>query len=49
MAEATSILNPKVQRERIVLRPPSEEFDEDVGGRLRFKVINPKFLLKYED
>jgi RNA ligase (TIGR02306 family) len=48
-SEGTSVLNPQVQREGIVLRPPVEEHDEDVGGRLSFKVINPKFLLKYDE
>ena len=38
-----------VQREGIVMRPLAEEYDPDVGGRLSFKVINPKFLLKYDD
>ena len=45
----TSILNSKVQREGIVLRPLSEVFDQDVGGRLSFKVINPQFLLKFDE
>jgi len=49
MAEGTSVLNPKVQREGIVLRPPAEEFDETLGGRLSFKAINPRFLLKYDE
>ncbi|HEX4612063.1 MAG TPA: RNA ligase (ATP) [Urbifossiella sp.] len=48
-AEGTSVLNPAIQREGIVLRPVAEEFDPDVGGRLSFKVINPKFLLKYDE
>jgi hypothetical protein len=48
-AEGTSVLNPKVQREGVVLRPLSEEYDEDIGGRLSFKAINPKFLLKYDE
>ncbi len=48
-AEGTSVLNPRIQREGVVLRPPAEEFDQDVGGRLSFKVINPKFLLKYDE
>lgn len=48
-AEAPSILNPKIQREGVVLRPPVDEYDEDIGGRLSFKVINPKFLLKYDE
>jgi RNA ligase (TIGR02306 family) len=49
LSEGTSVLNPQVQREGIVLRPLAEEYDEDVGGRLSFKAINPKFLLKYDE
>ena len=49
LSEAPSALNPKTQREGIILRPSAEEYDEDVGGRLSFKVINPKFLLKYDE
>lgn len=49
MSEAMSLLNGKVQREGIVLRPLAEEYDRDFGGRLSFKVINPKFLLKYDE
>lgn len=45
---APSVLNPKVQREGIIFRPLVEEFDKDLG-RLSFKVINPEFLLKYND
>ena len=48
-AEGTSRLNPGVQREGVVLRPPAEEYDSDIGGRLSFKAINPKFLLKYDE
>jgi RNA ligase (TIGR02306 family) len=48
-SEGTSVLNPKVQREGVVLRPLAEEYDEDIGGRLSFKAINPKFLLKYDE
>ncbi len=48
-SEGTSVLNPRAQREGIVLRPLSEEYDEELGGRLSFKVINPKFLLKYDE
>lgn len=39
----------KTQREGIVFRPDVEQFDQDVGGRLSFKVINPQFLLKYDE
>jgi len=42
-----SKLNPKRIREGIVVWSQIEEFDEEVG-RLSFKVISPKFLLKYE-
>ena len=48
-AEGVSVLNPKTQREGIVLRPAVEEPDADVGGRFSFKVVNPKFLLKYDE
>jgi RNA ligase (TIGR02306 family) len=48
-SEGTSVLNPQVQREGVVLRPLIEEHDEDIGGRLSFKAINPKFLLKYDE
>jgi hypothetical protein len=48
-SEGASRLNPQIQREGIVLRPLVEEYDEDVGGRLSFKVINPKFLMKYDE
>jgi len=48
-SEGVSVLNPKIQREGIVLRPLAEEYDEDIGGRLSFKVINPRFLLKYDE
>ena len=48
-SEGVSALNDKVQREGVVLRPLVEEHDEDIGGRLSFKVINPKFLLKYDE
>ena len=49
MSEGTSVLNPKAQREGVVLRPLAEEHDADLGGRLSFKAINPKFLLKYDE
>jgi hypothetical protein len=48
-SEGASSLNPRIQREGIVLRPFAEEYDEDLGGRLSFKVINPRFLLKYDE
>ena len=49
LSEGTSVLNPKVQREGIVLRPLAEEWDEEIAGRLSFKAINPKFLLKFDE
>jgi RNA ligase (TIGR02306 family) len=49
LAEGQSVLNPQIQREGVVLRPLVEEHDEDIGGRLSFKAINPKFLLKYDE
>lgn len=48
-SEGASALNLKVQREGVVIRPLAEEYDDDIGGRLSFKVINPKFLLKYDE
>lgn len=48
-SEGASQLNPEVQREGVVLRPLVEEYDGDVGGRLSFKAINPRFLLKYDE
>jgi hypothetical protein len=48
-SEGASALNPNVQREGVVLRPLAEEYDEEIGGRLSFKVFNPKFLLKYDE
>jgi hypothetical protein len=38
-----------VESAGVVLRPLVEEHDEDIGGRLSFKAINPKFLLKYDE
>lgn len=49
LSEGTSVLNTQVQREGVVFRPLVEEYDEDVGGRLSFKAINPRFLLKYDE
>jgi RNA ligase (TIGR02306 family) len=48
LASGVSLLNPRLRREGIVLRPPAEEYDPDIGGRLSFKVINPGFLLKFD-
>lgn len=54
LAEGKSKLNPKIQREGIVVRPIRDIYRPDfarrfVNDRVSFKVINPKFLLKYED
>ena len=49
LSQGVSVLNPKVQREGVVLRPNAEVFDPDLGGRLSFKAINPAFLLKYDE
>ena len=48
MAIGDSVLNPKSAREGIVLRPLVTEEDPELG-RLSFKAINPKFLLKYDE
>src|SRR5262245_19932062 len=48
LSEGTSVLNAKAQREGIVLRPLLE-VEDDYLGRLSFKAINPKFLLKYDE
>lgn len=47
LSEGPSVLNAKAQREGIVLRPLIEVEDAYLG-RLSFKAINPKFLLKYD-
>jgi RNA ligase (TIGR02306 family) len=47
MAEGYSVVNPKIRREGLVIRPIYEIIDFRFG-RLSFKVINNKFLLKYE-
>lgn len=49
MSIGTSVLNPQVQREGIVIRPAVERSEPELGGRLSFKVINPKFLLKFDE
>ena len=48
LSEGLSVLNAKAQREGIVLRP-LVEVEDDFLGRLSFKAINPKFLLKYDE
>jgi RNA ligase (TIGR02306 family) len=46
LATGTSQLNPEVQREGIVFRPPQEQWISRFG-RLSFKTINPEYLLKH--
>lgn len=46
-SDGPSMVNPKMAREGLVLRPAVEEYDDVIGGRLSFKVINPNFLLKF--
>jgi len=54
MAKGFSQLNPKVYREGIVIRPLIEQQDLQMStewgnGRVSFKVINPEYLLAYEE
>lgn len=49
MAIGRSQLNPNAHREGLVFRPAQEIHDATLGGRLSFKVINPQFLLKYDE
>lgn len=49
MAQGSSVLSSTTEREGLVLRPLVEEADVDTGGRLSFKAINPRFLLKYDE
>lgn len=54
LSERRSFLNPGVWAEGIVIRPVEEQMDMFLSskhfnsGRVSFKVINPQFLLKYE-
>ena len=45
VATRNSVINPNIMAEGIVVRPLHEMKDEDIG-RLSFKCINPKYLLK---
>jgi hypothetical protein len=47
-AEGKSALNPNHEREGIVVRP-YEEIEHVKYGRVSFKVVSNKFLLKHED
>lgn len=49
LSKGFSLLNPKTPREGLVFRPEIETYDPDLKGRLSFKVINPEFLLKYDE
>jgi len=49
LSKGVSVLNRKMQREGIVIRPPAEEHEPTIGGRLSFKVVNPNFLIKYDE
>jgi len=48
LSKGNSVLNPKIKREGIVIRP-LVEIDDPRGGRVSFKAINSEFLLKYQD
>lgn len=48
LAEAKSVLRKETQREGIVIRPLTEQIDPR-RGRVSFKAINPRFLLKFAD
>ena len=48
-SKGKSVLNKDTHREGIVLRPTHNMYDEELRGRLSFKVINPDFLLKYNE
>ena len=48
LSNEKSVLNPQLPREGIVIRPVVEARDPELG-RLSFKVVNPVFLLKYEE
>jgi len=48
LSNEKSVLNPQLPREGIVIRPVVEAQDSELG-RLSFKVVNPVFLLKYEE
>jgi hypothetical protein len=53
LSKGNSVLNYKIHREGIVIRPTLEYEDYDlhcqlVKNRVSFKVVNPDFLLKYD-
>lgn len=47
MATRKSTINPEVEAEGLVFRPVVESDDPELG-RLSFKAINPRFLLKFD-
>lgn len=49
LSKGQSKLNPKIPRDGFVFRPEHEMYDEDLRGRLSFKVLNPIYLLEQED
>lgn len=48
MATRKSAINPQAEAEGIVIRPAQETDDPELG-RLSFKAINPRFLLKFDE
>ena len=48
LSKGNSILNPKVKREGIVIRPLKEIYDPKFG-RISFKVINPEFEIRFSN
>lgn len=48
LSKGGSWLNLKTQREGVVIRPV-ENIGMEISGRFSFKVINPEFLLKYDE
>lgn len=48
MSEGKSVINSNIEREGLVFRP-LKEIQDDYLGRLSFKAINPKFLLKFDE
>jgi hypothetical protein len=47
-SKGKSVLNPNQEREGIVVRP-YKNIEHTKYGRISFKVINPIYLLKYEE
>lgn len=48
MSKGISLLSQQTQREGLVFRPIVEDIDSELG-RTSFKVLNPNFLLKYDE